>query len=74
MEIELRPAWSFNCEECGKENFVSGVVVELSPEEMQELREEHGVSPDEEGEFMQQPTEVVCQFCGEWFEVGEDSC
>jgi hypothetical protein len=38
MSVELRPAYAWDCDECGRENFSNGIVAELSNEERDELR------------------------------------
>jgi hypothetical protein len=65
--VVLRPAYSWDCEECGRENFCRGVVPEFSEEDRQELRDEHGVQPWEDGAFVMMPTEVTCPHCGAVF-------
>lgn len=61
--VELRPAYAWDCEKCGRENFARGIVVELSEEEMAEMRDDHGVQPWEEGNWMMMPTTVTCVQC-----------
>lgn len=62
--IEVHPAYVFDCDECGAENFVRAIVPEMSQEELDELRIEHGVQPWEAGQFTAFPNEVVCSKCG----------
>lgn len=61
--VELRTAYAFDCEECGTENFVRATVHEFSPEETDELREEHGVE-GETGDWVSVPETVTCRKCG----------
>lgn len=73
--VELLPAFLWICPECGAENFERTIVAELSAEQMQELRDEHGVEPWEEGEFLTNPQNVVCKDCSKEFgtvNFGED--
>ena len=63
QHVEMVPAFLWTCPDCGRDNFERSVVVELSPEEMQELREDHGVEVWEQGEFLSCPKAVVCQHC-----------
>lgn len=65
----LSLAYVWDCDDCGRENFVRSIVAEFSPEEMQELRDEHGVQPWEEGAFVTCPDTVKCGFCGAEFET-----
>lgn len=69
MKVRLRPAYAWTCEECGRDNFAAGVVPEFSEEEIAELREQHGVEDYVTGDFVEMPTSVVCQHCGEKFET-----
>lgn len=64
LKAELSPAFVWDCSECGRENFERTVVAELSTEEMDELRYEHGVAFNEGGHFMTSPSVVECKHCG----------
>ena len=61
--VELRPAFAWDCPECGREQFARAVVPEFSPEDLEELRTDHGVQPWETGEFLLPPGEVTCPHC-----------
>ncbi len=65
--VETRPAFAWDCPNCGAENFARAVVCELSEEEMRELRDEHGVQPWETGNFLVKPESVSCHSCKESF-------
>lgn len=67
--VELRPAYAWTCPECGTDHFCNGIVVELSPEEVAELREQHGVESHATGDFMTIPTSVTCPQCYTEFET-----
>ena len=72
---ELRPAYEWTCENCGRDQFTSGIVPSFSQEELEELRLEYGMTPWETGVWMQMPLQVTCQFCHETFDTvhyGED--
>lgn len=68
-KVELRSAYTWTCEECGQDNFCQGVIFEFDEETERELREEHGVDPDDTGEFITIPDMVVCDHCGEEFDT-----
>jgi DNA-directed RNA polymerase subunit RPC12/RpoP len=68
--VELRPAYTWDCDDCGRENFARGIVPEFSEEEERELRDEHGVQPWEAGKFLMMPPEVQCSHCGSRFASG----
>ncbi len=65
--VELRPAFVWDCPECGEELFVRGLVPEMSEEDLQELRDEQGVQPWELGDFVMMPENVQCRKCGASF-------
>ena len=67
MSVELRPAFSWDCPDCGRENFCRGIVPEMSPAEMVELRDDHGIESWESGNFVMQPDLVECSHCQEAF-------
>lgn len=58
--VELIPAFVWDCPECGVEHFQRTIVCEFTPEELVEMRNEHGVDPLEEGLFLTAPTHVSC--------------
>ncbi|HWB00590.1 MAG TPA: hypothetical protein VG713_18985 [Pirellulales bacterium] len=62
-DVELRPAFAWDCESCGRENFARTVVADLLPEDLDVLKQEHGVEAWETGDFVSMPKVVVCQFC-----------
>lgn len=66
--VELRPAWEWTCDVCGEDRFVRAVVVEMSPSEMQELRDEHGIQSWSAGDFMTIPDWVECP-CGHSYQT-----
>ena len=61
--IELRPAYVWDCEECGEENFARGLVPECAKEDMEFIKEELGIHPDDDSGLVMMPVEVVCAFC-----------
>jgi hypothetical protein len=61
---ELHPAFSWDCDDCGAENFARCIVPEMSDEDLKELREDHGIQPWETGDLLMMPTEVTCSKCG----------
>jgi hypothetical protein len=69
MQIVLRPAYVWDCPECGREVFVRGIVPEMADEDLVALREEHGIEPWEEGDFVMLPETVVCPECSASFET-----
>lgn len=74
-EVELQPAHVWTCEECGRDNFCRGVVVEFTAEDALEMAElEPGIDPEQwrSGFWISTPDEVTCVHCGEVF-VAKDS-
>jgi hypothetical protein len=68
VSVELRPAYVWTCDNCGRDQYETAVVYELSEEERQELKAEHGVDADAEGDFLACPVEVTCRACGALFD------
>jgi hypothetical protein len=62
--VTLNPAYSWDCPECGAENFERGIVPEMSPEELAATKAEMGIEPWDEGSLMMMPTQVTCRGCG----------
>jgi hypothetical protein len=65
-KIMLEQAFSWVCPQCGTKNFESGVVCELTPDELQEIKDDLGVG---DGEVVGQPEKVTCCKCKEIFET-----
>lgn len=69
--VELRLAYEWDCPECGRQQFHRGMVFDGPPEEKEEIREELGVQPWEEGTLMTSPDYVTCKDCGETFKAND---
>lgn len=67
-KVTLHIAYTWDCDECGIENVAREVRPEFSEEDLQELRQEHGVQPWQTGHFFTRPDTVVCKECGTEFE------
>lgn len=67
--VVLRPAYAWTCPECGRDHFCNGVVPEMSEDDLAELREEHGIEVEAEGDFVVMPESVHCDHCGVDFET-----
>lgn len=70
-KIELHPAHVWDCDECGRENFCRGIVVEPSEEERAEMEEAMG-EPFVMGDWLTAPNEVTCAHCGAEFDTEDD--
>lgn len=68
-KVELRPAYAWTCDHCGRLNFCEGMLLEASEEELAEMRDEHGVEPWETGDFMTMPETVTCSHCDDTFDT-----
>lgn len=64
--VELRPAFEWTCEECGRDQFAKCIVPEMSEEDRADLAEQIGEDPVD-GEFLCAPEQVTCAFCGQQF-------
>lgn len=72
--VELHPAHTWDCPECGRENFCRCVTAELTPEDREEaMRAMYDLDAWEvlpegvSGHFLTAPDDVTCAHCGETF-------
>jgi hypothetical protein len=73
--VELKPAFGWTCDECGRWNFARAVAAEGvdKAEAESHLREMLNLQPYESipewhgGEFLMAPTSVTCATCGAHF-------
>ena len=79
MDVELHPAFVWDCDDCGTENFERAVFIEFDTEEEEQLaREVCGIEP-EEGFPVMAPGKVTCRQCNKEFNTdaeqiyGEDA-
>jgi hypothetical protein len=81
-KVELRPAYTWTCDECGRDQFERGFVFDTSVADDHEIqtlcdkadisREEYEAICNAEGEggmFMMSPKSVTCSACLAKFEV-----
>lgn len=68
-KVELRPAYEWTCDECGRDSFVGGVIVEVDEQMRSDLVESGLDDPPmlKTGHWQTQPEEVTCSHCGESF-------
>ena len=79
-KVELRQAYRFDCEECGKVNFLIPEGVELTREEEEaDFREMYGYGEFDElppnwqaCEHFAVPKNVVCEQCAEVYEIEDE--
>jgi len=80
-KVELRPAWEWTCDDCGKTNFASSITVEMPDDEKLQFAKHHGMIeefveelPEElqDADLMSQPIDVTCNFCNSRFETEDD--
>ena len=65
----LSIAYVWDCDDCGRENFVRCIAADFGEDELQELRDEHGVEAWETGDFVTMPDKVTCKHCGAEFDT-----
>jgi hypothetical protein len=73
--VELRSAWEWTCDECGRIQFVSCVSERVSPEDLKRMMVEAGELeewediPEGRGcECVLTPEQVTCKDCGATFD------
>lgn len=69
--VELHCGYWFTCPECGVDTLVYGAELEdeLTADHMEDLRDECGIEPWEEGQWMTMPEQVTCRECNRVFET-----
>lgn len=67
--VELRPAYAWDCPDCGIEHFTRAIVPEMSPEDFEKLKEDNGIPSWEMGNFQMMPDTVQCNECKKIFET-----
>ncbi len=60
MTVELHPAFVWNCNACGRENFSKEVVLKMSHEEKLDLWDRHGCV---QSDLSMEPMTVTCKQC-----------
>lgn len=65
--VELRQAFEWTCDACGRDHFGRCVEASLSEEEEREAKEHYGIEPWQDGGFLQLPGSVTCPDCGATF-------
>lgn len=69
--VEMRPAYEWTCENCGRNCFESAIVCELTPEDRLEQamfmglvdEYEEKIPEEMQGEFLSYPESVTCPHC-----------
>lgn len=71
MPVLLHHGYFWVCPDCDSENFVRGKELELTDEDLQELQEEHDITPWDLSEqvVVEVPDQVVCKHCDSEFET-----
>lgn len=66
MKIELRPAYVWDCDECGTENFARALILSLGScgpsEELREMLEEKDIDINKVSTELM-PEQVTCKHC-----------
>ena len=68
-KVELRPAYEWDCSECGTTNLARVVVREIDPKTDSAYSELIGLGDDADGVWTLVPTDVQCSHCGMAFEA-----
>ncbi len=72
--IELRPAYAWDCPNCGREVFCRAMVLEMADEDQRQIREDFFGDPDDKGFFMSVPKKVKCGWCNTEYGVELYNC
>lgn len=63
IEIELHHAYMFDCNHCGRENYVRPIHRELDLEEATTLKDKYNIDQESIGRFEIVPDYVQCHHC-----------
>jgi hypothetical protein len=64
---ELHPAYVWDCEDCGSENFQRAIVRCMTEEEKEEIRQDAGLESAANIRCAGVPVNVICKACGSKF-------
>jgi len=75
--VQIRPAYEWTCDNCGRNNFVSAIVADFDESDRLQVAIDLGLLdpfetevPEElTGDFVTYPYEVECSHCGSEYEV-----
>lgn len=66
--IDMDPAWTWKCPDCGKHNFCTFVPAELTPAEVAEIGDQSAVLAETgDGDWFTVPARVRCRRCKKQF-------
>jgi len=68
-KAQLNPAYMWDCDQCGTENFERAIVYEPTEEEMAEVMEDYEFDPWESSPWTLMPETVKCKCCGTEYEA-----
>jgi len=61
--VEASTVYEWTCPKCGINNIARPMPVPLDDEDKQAMQDEHGISPDDPGEWQAVPNVVECRHC-----------
>ena len=70
-KVEMRCAYEWTCPNCGTDHFQRAVIMEMTAEDVADLRERYGGDNEDwqSGHWMTRPDQVECPECGDEFET-----
>lgn len=68
-KIEIRLAYTWTCEECGRDNSCHAISPQYDTELEWQMKEHFGYGMNDGGQFMMSPSRVTCGHCHETFET-----
>lgn len=76
MKVELRDAFVWTCDECGRDNFIHAQIIDTEGLSESELQT-HGIIEDDESidefeYFVRYPDSVKCPHCNAVYEVAHE--
>ena len=73
-KTELRPAWNWTCDSCGRENFIHIIEADLRGDDRVEVARALGIIDEDEdhvppGIMFSRPEFVTCDYCEAKFQA-----
>jgi hypothetical protein len=69
MAVEMRKAWQWTCDNCGRDNYTIAVAPEMSPEDKERMLKKFDIDGIDDKSIHTYPDEVTCQYCKCKFET-----
>ncbi len=78
--VELKQAWFYVCDSCGRDNFIRAIAIDISDAEKEaylsdlksQIGDMAGGADEIQGGLFMAPNQVTCKYCRKKFNTVED--